>query len=235
MCGNQILQKEGDFMRASINRVLSNFGLQITRAHGITATSRLLRNHDYYSRRYVEISGIDGDIVECGVGVGHSILSLLHNAIIEGKDRRVWGLDSFEGFPEPTEEDKSRRNVKAGEWNNITPDLLRDILFRRCQLPDTGQLRLVPGFFENTLPHPEIGKIALLHLDVDLYQSYKTCLEALYDKVSPGGVILFDEYKQGDVQEVFPGAAKAIDEFFADKPERPLFDEKAGKYYLVKA
>lgn len=224
-------------MRAAINRLLGRFGLQLTRAHGIAATYRLLSNYDYFSARYADVASVEGDIVECGVGVGHSMLALLINAHREGKGRTVWGFDSFEGFPEPTVEDTSRRNPKKGEWKNITPALLDDILFRRCQVPAEArkQLRLVPGFFDATLPKATVGKIALLHLDVDLYGSYQTCLAELYDKVVPGGVILFDEYKQGNVQDVFPGAAKAIDEFFADKPERPQFDASAGKYYLVKS
>lgn len=223
-------------MRAAINRVLSKFGLHLSRAHGIAATYRLLNNYDYFSQRFAEIRNINGDVIECGVGVGHSMLALLVNAHREGKGRTVWGFDSFEGFPEPSIEDTSARNPKKGEWKNITPSVLEDILFRRCQVPadQKKRLRLVAGFFDATLPKAQIGPIALLHLDVDLYASYKTCLEELYSKVVPGGLILFDEYKQGNVQEVFPGAAKAIDEFLADKPEKPQLDPIANKYYLRK-
>ena len=225
-------------LRAFINRQLGKFGYQLSRAHGIAATYRLLRHHEYFADKLRRVASIEGDIVECGVGVGHSLMLLLTLAYEEGKGRIVWGLDSFQGYPEPSEEDASElRNPKKGQWNNITPETLNDILFRRCQLPAParGQLQIVPGFFADTLPKFEARNIALLHLDVDLYQSYKDCLTHLYSKVQPGGVILFDEYRQGNVSEVFPGAAKAIDEFFADKPEKPMRDARFDKFFTVKA
>jgi hypothetical protein len=228
--------QKGYAMRAALNKLLGKFGYQLSRAYGIPVTYRFLTNYDYFSKRYAEIGNVPGDIVECGVGFGHSMLALLMNAQREGKGRVMWGFDSFEGFPEPTTEDTSPRNPKKGEWKHITPAILDDILFRRCGVPQSmrTQLKLVPGFFDATLPKANLGPIALLHLDVDLYGSYKTCLEQLYRNVVPGGLILLDEYKQGNMQDVFPGAAKAIDEFLADKPEKPQFDTTAKKYYLIK-
>ena len=94
-----------------------------------------------------------------------------------------------------------------------------------------SKISLVKGFFEDTLPtykHP----IALLNLDVDLYQSYQTCLKRLYPLLSPGGIVAFDEYhREGDQ---FPGAPKAIDEFFQDQPVAFVKDTLYGKYYVVK-
>jgi hypothetical protein len=74
-----------------------------------------------------------------------------------------------------------------------------------------------------------------VHLDCDIYESYKTCLDSLYDQVVPGGVILFDEY----ACPVWPGATRAVDEFFSDKPEKPLLCRDEGrpqkpKYYVIK-
>jgi hypothetical protein len=91
---------------------------------------------------------------------------------------------------------------------------------------------LVRGYFEETL-HQYDGEIALLHLDCDLYESYSTCLNALYPKVRPGGIIVFDEYEDNN----FPGAKRAIDEFFRDKPEKPLMYQQYYylKYYVMKS
>ena len=92
------------------------------------------------------------------------------------------------------------------------------------------RIHLIKGWFDKTLPNYE-GRIALLHLDCDLYESYKLSLEILYDKVQPGGIIMFDEY--GDVR--WPGAIKAIDEFFHDKPEIVQRHPKCTwKYHVVK-
>ena len=67
---------------------------------------------------------------------------------------------------------------------------------------------MVKRFFQDTLPHSEIQHIALLHLDGDWYDSTRVCLEQLYDKVSPGGVIQIDDYGH------WAGARKALHEFF---------------------
>ena len=71
----------------------------------------------------------------------------------------------------------------------------------------------------------------MLHLDCDLYESCKLALETFYDKVQPGGVIMFDEYADAR----WPGATKAIDEFFSDKPEMIQPDPKCTwKYHVTK-
>ncbi len=223
-------------MKRLINRLLRIAGLQLTKSNGIPASYNLLLGQRYFSSKFDLIANVEGDIVECGVGFGHTLLLLCFLNYIEGKNRHVRAFDSFEGFPEPSPEDASHRNPKKGEWKVITTADLDDILFRRCRLPVKAKelLHVTKGYFENTLPQSKIGKIALLHLDVDLYGSYKTCLHALYDKVVPGGVILFDEYKQKDTQKVFPGAAKAIDEFFSDKPETIEYDGCHDKYFTIK-
>lgn len=223
-------------MKQLINAGLKRFGLQLMRANGIPATYKLLRNSRYFASKFGLISEIEGDVVECGVGFGHTLFLICFFNLNEKRLRKVWAFDSFEGFPEPTVEDASFRNPKKGEWRVITPADLEDILFRRCGLPAKAKqfLHVTKGYFENTLHVSKVKKIALLHLDVDLYGSYKTCLNELYSKVMPGGVILFDEYKQQNTQEVFPGAAKAIDEFFAEKPEKIEYDAEHDKYFLIK-
>jgi hypothetical protein len=112
------------------------------------------------------------------------------------------------------------------------PDTVLKVL-RDGRLPEQTlreRIHLVKGWFDQTLPGYD-GKIAFLHLDCDLYESYKLSLEMLYDKVQPGGVILFDEY--GD--ERWPGATKAIDEFFRDKPETVQPHPRCSwKFHVVK-
>lgn len=93
------------------------------------------------------------------------------------------------------------------------------------------RVRLVKGFFDQTLPLYH-GRVALLHLDCDLYESYRVALLNLYQKVVPGGVIMFDE--NGDNR--WPGATKAIDEFLCNKPEQVEPHAKCHwKYFLIKS
>lgn len=174
---------------------------------------------------------VEGDIVECGVSLGHgALLFTLFSDYIE-TPRIYYGFDSFEGFPDPIDKDETTPIKGKGFWAN-PPDTVLKVLRdgRVGEEVIRDRIRLVKGWFDKTLPRYE-GRIALLHLDCDLYESYKLSLETLYDKVQPGGIIMFDEY--GDTR--WPGAKKAIDEFFSDKPETVQPYPKCNwKFHVVK-
>jgi len=189
----------------------------------------------YFERFFQHIKGIEGDIVECGVGNGDSLIILSLLAKREGIGRRVWGFDSFEGFPEPTAEDRSIRNPQKGEWRSDLGAVQQRL--RMAGLDEhfvNRQATLVKGFFEDSLHLFRGRHIALLHLDCDLYQSYKTCLETLYPLVQAGGIIAFDEYVNTMQLLSFPGAQKAIDEYLGENHRLIVSDSETGQYYLEK-
>ena len=185
----------------------------------------------YFHDQLEKISDIDGDIVECGVSIGHGALLLILLSEYIGVDRTYYGFDSFEGFPDSVEKDENPPIPGKGFYATPPETVLR--VLRDGKITDNSineQVRLIKGYFDRTLQTYN-GKIALLHLDGDLYASYKISLESLYDKVVSGGIIMFDEY----LDKRWPGATKAIDEFFVDKPERILTHDKCNwKYYAVK-
>jgi O-methyltransferase len=65
--------------------------------------------------------------------------------------------------------------------------------FRRYRLLD-GQVRFLKGWFKDTLPNAPVGRLAILRLDGDMYESTIQALDALYDKLSPGGFVIVDDY-----------------------------------------
>ena len=186
----------------------------------------------YLKDQVERIRNVEGDIVECGVSIGHGALLFLLFSEYVGVPRTYCGYDSFEGFPDPIEKDETTPITGKGFWASPPETVLK--VLRDGRIPEDvirDRVHLMKGLFDQTLPQYE-GRIALLHLDCDLYQSYKIALETLYDKVEPGGVIMFDEYHD----QRWPGATKAIDEFFAGKPEKVLPHEHCNwKYYVVKA
>ena len=186
----------------------------------------------YFLNQLEKLKEIDGDIVECGVSIGHGALLFLLISEYLGVERTYHGFDSFAGFPDPVEEDGVTPIRGRGFWANPSDTVFR--VLRDGRIPDDKireRVRLCKGLFDETLPKYK-GKIALLHLDCDLYESYHTSLKNLYGKVVKGGIIMFDEYDDAR----WPGATKAIDEFFADKPETPVPHEKCPwKYYVAKA
>jgi hypothetical protein len=185
----------------------------------------------YFKDMLEEVKPVEGDIVECGVSIGHGALLFTLLCDYIGTPRTYYGFDSFEGFPDPVAKDETTPITGKGFWANPPETVLK--VLKDGRLGDElirQRIRLVKGWFDRTLPKYE-GRIALLHLDCDLYESYKFALQTLYDKVQPDGVIMFDEYN--DVR--WPGATKAIDEFFSDKAERIRSHPKCNwKYHVVK-
>lgn len=215
--------------------IFARFGIDIRRRsemHVTPITSKWLGDFYYFVERYRGIEHLEGDIVECGIGRGRTFLYLAFLIAKDKTRRMLWGFDSFHGFPEPSAEDKSPRNPQKGERDNTT---IHDVtwLLRDAGIPSEvveKQVGIIPGFFNESLQKYTGGKIAFLHIDVDLYQSYKECLGVLYPKVVPRGVVLFDEYDD----PAFPGGGKAIREYFAGKSIEIKKDSLSGKHYLIK-
>jgi hypothetical protein len=192
---------------------------------------RQLRNFSYYASLYTHILSKEGAVVECGVGKGRTFLYFSFLASQE-KNRNLWGFDSFEGFPEPAKEDASVRSPKKGEWSGVSVNDIHNTLLTAGISKDfiAKNTHLVKGFFSDSLANYPGDPIALLHIDGDLYESYKDVLTKLYPFVISGGLILFDEYNT----EAWPGATKAVQEYFKDEVKNICFDSGSGKYYFVK-
>ena len=144
-----------------------------------------------------------------------------------GARRRLWLFDTFEGMPPPSASDPDRAiaDLYTGMFRG-SYDEVRVLLERLHILEDS---RMVKGMFQETLPTAEVEAIAVLHLDGDWYESILVCLEHLYDRVSPGGVIQFDDYGHWE------GARKAVDEFLDRRSMRvPLSRLDYAARVLVK-
>jgi hypothetical protein len=189
----------------------------------------------YFKDMLDRVRHLEGDIVECGVSIGHGILYFMLLSELIGVERRVFGFDSFAGFPSPSEQDrKTDATFQVTQGYYASPGEMVDRVLRDGRvsqnLIDT-KLHLVQGFFADTLTQ-YTGQIVLLHLDCDFYDSYKQCLGKLFDKVVSGGFILLDEYEDPN----YPGAQHAVDEFLVDKVERIQVFERYGqrKAYIEK-
>jgi O-methyltransferase len=189
----------------------------------------------YFKEIFDLIADVEGDVVECGMGRGNSFFKLCCLAHSENKGRKVYGFDSFEGFPEPSEEDNGPRDLQKGKWNVSTVEIIYDLLTEVGRIEGSfirDNVILIKGFFDESLHKYDGRTVALLHLDVVLYNSYKLTLECFWPKMAKGGVVLFDEYR--NVSREFPGATKAIDEFFGDLRDQIQFNKQANRYYIVK-
>lgn len=165
---------------------------------------------------YKKIIELPGDIVECGIFKGNSLFRLLafRDLLESPYSRKVVGFDIFGSFPQTEYEDDKRylqHFIDTAGENSIELSEIEKI----CNYKKSESVTFVKGDINVTVPeymkqNPHT-KIALLHIDTDVYEPALTILNHFYDSVVKGGIIMFDDYG------TFPGETKAVDDFFKDK------------------
>jgi O-methyltransferase len=153
---------------------------------------------------------VDGDFLEAGVLAGGAAIFMrgLQRACGESH-RSVWVADSFRGLPPSTAEPDVAAGLDLTEphvpWLCRTVEAVREN-FRRHDLLDDG-VRFVEGWLAESLPRAPISRLAVLRIDVDLYQSTLDVLQLLYGNVSAGGFVIVDDYG------LLRPCQQAVDEF----------------------
>lgn len=176
--------------------------------------------------RYVVANEIPGDIVECGVWRGGSMqaaaLALLGCADVT-RDLHLY--DTFEGMTPPQDVDRRLDGRTAAElletnsrdsrvWGVATLD---DVKAGMAEIGyPSERIHFHPGPVEETIPGAAPDSVAILRLDTDWYASTLHELEHLYHRLSPGGVLIIDDYGWWE------GSRKATDEFLDRIGERLL-------------
>lgn len=191
------------------------------RCRPFTATSVERMYSLYEAARYVQRSGVPGDIVECGVWKGGSAM-LAALTLLEAGDtsRRIFLYDTFTGMSEPTERDVNRFGERAvAKWRRTQRSSHNEWVYApldevRANLLSTGypdeRLIFVQGKVEETIPGVMPGAVGILRLDTDWYESTYHELVHLYPLVSRGGVLILDDYGH------WQGARQAADQYFAE-------------------
>jgi hypothetical protein len=205
-------------------------------------------NAIYWQKFFDMVEDVAFDsVVECGVGRGRSLITIasletLYATLGKRRHRHIYGLDSFEGFPDPTPEDDSPRRPKKGEWNSspsgkyrYSPEFLIEVLAKAGIDTSPDRLTLVKGYFDESLARIETGRIGILHLDGDLYRSVLDPITMLADKIVVNGIVVIDDYVLADADqksEKFPGARKAIEKFLSTDDRFELLVSIRGTPYL---
>jgi O-methyltransferase len=169
---------------------------------------------------YVTQNGIAGDIAECGVWRGGSMMTVALTLLAHGdRTRSLYLFDTFEGMSSPSGDDKSLDGVSAdvqlerdpqgtGVWCYAS---LEDV---RANILSTGypaeKIHLIKGKVEDTIPRTIPSSLSLLRLDTDWYESTKHELRHLYPLLNTKGILIIDDYGH------WQGARKAVDEYFAE-------------------
>jgi hypothetical protein len=160
--------------------------------------------------QYVVNCAIPGDIVECGVWRGGSIMAVARTLLEMQALRRLHLFDTFQGLPPPADVDRDYRGRSAAEqmadMRSFCP--LDEVKRNLCATGyDEGHMVFVKGKVEDTIPAQAPAQISLLRLDTDWYESTYHELLHLYPRLSVGGVLIIDDYGH------WQGARRAVDQY----------------------
>lgn len=160
---------------------------------------------------------IKGSVVECGVFRGFGLMTWAHlSAVLEPANltRRIYGFDSFAGFPAVGEHDTNLRRIpEAGDLSADSYEELSQVIDIYDQdrfLGHVGKVHLIKGDLVETVPrfideHPHLV-VSLLFLDVDLYAPTKIAIERFVPRMPKGAIMAFDQLDN----PIWPGEARAL-------------------------
>lgn len=184
--------------------------------------ARFLTHYELFKKIY-ELPGV---IIDLGVYRGASTFTWAKLCEIycpTDVRKVVYGFDTFEGFPSLSENDGDldiSQDRKVGGYfggSSIEQDLIKaqDAMNFDRHLRHINRIEFVKGDVVKTIPDFISNKgnglrIALLNLDLDLYEPTKLALEHFVPLMVKGGIIIADEY----AVDTFGGESKAIDEYF---------------------
>ena len=182
---------------------------------------------------HIKNNNIEGDIVECGVGNGLSLSIIIYlKKYYNLFNTKIYACDSFKGFPK-TQQNSFNEQYFVGDWSHTNLNYVKENLTKfgitEKEINDTV---FIEGYFKNTLQNFNSKKISLIHLDCDLYQSYKDCFQNLHKLISNNGIIILDEYFYDNKFNRFPGAVAATDEFIIENNLKISFINNKG--YIFK-
>jgi hypothetical protein len=165
--------------------------------------------------------GIQGDLAELGVYRGHTATLLAQTARRLG--RTAFLLDTFEGF-----NTADLSGIDAGQKMQFADTSLEAV---RATVGESN-VQYVKGYFPETAAQLPETTYCLVHIDCDLYAPIMSALAYFYPRLEPGGFLIIHDYSS----LAWDGAERAVDEFFADKPEPivPLTDG-AGSIVIRRA
>ncbi len=200
--------------------VQDNVIINLVKPYTMTSDERIFSLIE--SVRYVINNKIPGDIVECGVWRGGSMMASAKTLLdLNDQEKHLYLFDTFEGMTEPgkidvsnskldatKEFDNTKINSNSSKWCRASIEDVKSNLFNIDY--DKSKIHFIKGKVEDTLPTNEPKSISILRLDTDWYKSTKHELIHLFPKLSKGGVLIIDDYG------FWQGARKAVDEYISE-------------------
>ncbi len=180
----------------TIEEKLENFPKYVRRQH----LKRFLALYEIFKM----VLPVKGSIVECGVFRGFGFMSWAKLSTIlepENLTRRIYGFDTFDGFPSVDQRDGNDVALPTeGELCANSRDELESLIEAYDDdrfLGHIDKAHLIAGDATQTIPkfvddHPHLV-VSLLFLDFDLYEPTKIALEHFLPRMPKGAILAFDE------------------------------------------
>lgn len=193
----------------SVEIKLENFPKYIRRQD----LTRLLARYEVFKR----VLDVKGSIIECGVFRGFGVMAWANfSAVLEPTNltRRIYGFDTFAGFPSVSEKDLNRaRTVGKADLSSDSYDELIELIKvydNNRFLGHIEKVELIRGDARDTIP-AFIEKnqhlvVSLLFLDFDLYEPTRLAVEHFVPRMPRGAIIAFDELDN----PIWPGETLAL-------------------------
>jgi O-methyltransferase len=150
---------------------------------------------------------IAGDCIEVGCYKGGSAKLISESILSHEMNCAFHIFDTFDGMPDALAEDE------AGFHKCFSDNSLGEV---QRLLSNNPHSFVHQGVFPDSASQHVRGlSFRFAHIDVDIERSVADCCAFIYPRLAPGGVMLFDDY----ADPYCPGAARAVDAFFADRPD----------------
>jgi len=163
---------------------------------------------------------IAGDTAECGVYAGASSYVILKANQRDQRFKRThFMFDSYEGLSKPNASDGSY--WRAG-------DLAIDESTVDANLTDCRDYKLMKGWIPTRFSEVADRQFSFVHIDVDLYEPTRDSIAFFLPRMSPGGIIVVDDYWF----TTCPGATQGVDEVLAGSPEKMLALPDGGGFLI---
>ncbi len=178
----------------------------------------------YKTTEYVVRARIPGDIVECGVWRGGSMMLVAATLLALGDtSRTIYLFDTFEGHPLPDPEKDidifgnpvvdgaaNRTSDQGSDWGYVSIDEVR------ANMASTGypadKVVFVKGMVEKTAAPNAPAQLSIVRLDTDWFASAQVALRTFWPRLSRRGVLILDDYGH------YPGQRRAVEEYFSNLP-----------------
>ena len=133
---------------------------------------------------------LQGDFAECGVSTGITSLAVCRYVGFERLPKTFWLFDTFSGIPEAQAEAAELELARSKNRRHYFDSLE---LVRR-NFSSYPNVRLVPGVVPESLAVPQLRQLAYLHIDMNIAYPEVQASQRLWDLISPGGVVVYDDY-----------------------------------------